>query len=89
MALTLDARYRLRNDGKEDAVVQMRVESPQVESLTLTADTVPLEFQPEGDAASVTQVTVPADGEVDLELTYAANCPDGAAAGAAVSVGSD
>jgi hypothetical protein len=38
---------------------------------------VPLEFQPEGSAALVTQVTVPADGEVDLELTSTANVPTG------------
>ena len=77
LTLALDARYHLRNDGKEDAAVRLRVELPRVDDLTLTVDTVPLELQPERDTAFVTQFTVPADGQIDLQLTYAASLPAG------------
>ena len=87
LTLALDARYHLRNDNKEDAVSELRIDLPQAGAIALSSDGTALTLQPAGDNAYTTSLPVPADGEVDLALTYAADVTAGLLPATPVSFG--
>jgi hypothetical protein len=75
LAATLDARYRLDNPGDEPTSVQVRVatmESGAEGALAVTANGGALALTPADDGSYTTEVTVPAEGRVDLLLRSSA-----------------
>ena len=73
----LDALYRLRNPSKAPVAVSLRlapaaggVDTTQITGLALTAAGQPLALTPSADGAYLAQVQAPADGTLDLTLTY-------------------
>ena len=69
----LDARYVLRNDNKEPAGVQVQLPASQGAGAALAVDGEPLALQPGDNDMVAAQMTVPADGSVDLDLTFTAH----------------
>ncbi|MFO7633207.1 MAG: hypothetical protein R6W76_11735 [Caldilinea sp.] len=74
--LRLDASYDIRNETKEAIQLPLRIANDAPTALTLTQDGAPLALASTEDGGLGTQISIPADGRAELELSTSRSLVD-------------